>query len=105
MENFGTPPNSTWENKKVCQELFCWLQYFNKNISLLYLSTSWLCPTVESGLLMSSLYKEINALYAGMGMGGEGNARGAKTVDFKHETWVDGEFAAMKRDRLVSYFS
>jgi hypothetical protein len=37
-----------------------------------------LCPTEESGLLMLSLYvNKINALYAGRGAGGEGNAWGA----------------------------
>ncbi len=31
------------------------------------------------------------------GAGGEGIARGARTVDFKQETWEDGEFTAMNK--------
>ncbi len=31
------------------------------------------------------------------GAGGGGNARGARAVDFKHGTWVDREFIAMKK--------
>jgi hypothetical protein len=36
-----------------------------------------MCPKEESGLLMSSLYKETNALYAGAGAGGR-EAQGAQ---------------------------
>jgi hypothetical protein len=47
---------------------------------------------------MSSLYKEINALYAGGGRRGWGKHKGRKgSWLFKQETWVDGEFAAMKK--------
>ncbi len=45
----------------------------------------YLCPTEKSGLLMSSLCK-INALLEGSGCGGERNARGVRTVDFKQGT-------------------
>jgi hypothetical protein len=55
-----------------------------------------MCPTVVSGLLMSSLCK-INVLLEGSECGGEGNAWGARTVDFKQGTWEDGEFAAMNK--------
>jgi hypothetical protein len=47
-----------------------------------------LCLTEVSGLLMSSVCK-INALLAGSGWGGEGNARGARAVDFKQGTSED----------------
>ncbi len=56
-----------------------------------------LCLTEESGLLMSSLCKEINALLREAGAGGWGNTRGAKAVDFKQGTWEDGEFATMNK--------
>ncbi len=36
------------------------------------------------------------------GVGGEENARGAKAVDFKQETWADGELASLKRRHLSS---
>jgi hypothetical protein len=40
---------------------------------------------------------------------GEGNARGARAVDFKQETWVDGKFCHHKKgtafpSKLVSSF-
>jgi hypothetical protein len=45
---------------------------------------------------MSSLCK-INAPLGEAGVEGEGNARGARAVDFKQGTWEDGEFDAMKK--------
>jgi hypothetical protein len=30
--------------------------------------------------------------------GGEGNARGTRTTDFKQGTWEDGEFSAMNEE-------
>ncbi len=61
--------------------------------------------TEESGLLMSSLYKEINALYEGSGCRGDGNARGARAVDFKQGTLVDGIRHLKKGSPFrVSYF-
>ncbi len=36
------------------------------------------------------MHIEINALYAGSRCGGEGNARGARAVDFKHARDLNG---------------
>ncbi len=41
-----------------------------------------MCPTDELGLLMSSLYVKINALYAGNEHRGEGICKGRKAVGF-----------------------
>ncbi len=40
------------------------------------------------------------------GAGGEGIARGTRVVDFMQGTWVDGEFATVKKGSplQVSYF-
>jgi hypothetical protein len=42
--------------------------------------------TEESGLLMPSLCKEIKLCWREVGAGGEGNARGARAIDFKQGT-------------------
>jgi hypothetical protein len=45
------------------------------------------CLTEESGLITSSLYKEINDLCVReAGEGGEGDTRGARQADFKQGT-------------------
>ncbi len=45
-----------------------------------------MCPTEESGLLMTSLSIEINALYVVSGCGGDGNEWGAGAVGFEQGT-------------------
>ncbi len=46
-----------------------------------------LCPTEETCLLMSSMYIEMNVLYAGSGhVGGEGHARGAGAFGLEQGT-------------------